>query len=368
MSFAMIHKQYIFLVLLIFCCDLMGSKKISSRDSSSSRLSECRRCKILTDSFNHWLEKTSRGKYEGGDAAWEETKLKSYSRSEVRLVEIQEGLCSDLQTHQDQCYTIAEETEQVLEKWWFHEDPTTTDLYAWLCIENLQHCCPVSHFGEACTPCLKDMYNKVCSGHGRCDGDGSRKGNGACVCKKGYTGTLCNECAQNFYSTESGLCELCHESCNGCMGDGVDSCLECNSGWHLKSGMCVDINECSDSVCKINEFCINTKGSYRCKECDLSCKTCTGEGSSNCISCEDKYVLWFGYCIDNELKQNIITSTFKRLSLYIGFLVMALFIVRFSKSLASIVVLVIAIYIYFSEKHLQFSTKDILLQQFQNLH
>jgi hypothetical protein len=31
------------------------------------------------------MERTARGKFEGGDAAWEEERLGSYSRSEVRL-------------------------------------------------------------------------------------------------------------------------------------------------------------------------------------------------------------------------------------------------------------------------------------------
>nr|CAD7432662.1 unnamed protein product [Timema monikensis] len=42
------------------------------------------------------MERTSRGKFEGGDAAWEEEKLQSYSTSEVRLIEIQENLCADI--------------------------------------------------------------------------------------------------------------------------------------------------------------------------------------------------------------------------------------------------------------------------------
>ncbi len=48
------------------------------------------------------MERTSRGKFEGGDADWEEKKLKSYSNSEVRLVEIQEKLCTELSKGSDQ--------------------------------------------------------------------------------------------------------------------------------------------------------------------------------------------------------------------------------------------------------------------------
>ena len=52
------------------------------------------------------MERTSRGKFEGGDADWEEKKLRSYANSEVRLVEIQEKLCSDLSKGEDQVFQI----------------------------------------------------------------------------------------------------------------------------------------------------------------------------------------------------------------------------------------------------------------------
>ena len=42
------------------------------------------------------MEKTARGYHEGGDADWEEKKLKNYAHSEVRLAEIQSMLCTDI--------------------------------------------------------------------------------------------------------------------------------------------------------------------------------------------------------------------------------------------------------------------------------
>ncbi|XP_075978313.1 cysteine-rich with EGF-like domain protein 2 [Anticarsia gemmatalis] len=355
-------NKSLLLLFLYFQITIIGSKKIASRNinESSGKLSECRRCKILTDSFNHWLDKTSRGKYEGGDAAWEEEKLKSYARSEIRLVEIQEGLCSELKIHQDPCYTLAEEAEQVLEKWWFYENPNAADLYTWLCIENLQHCCHKGHFGAACSACPKDKHNKVCGGHGKCDGDGTRLGNGTCLCRKGYMGIMCDECSENYYLSEAGTCDACHASCNGCKGEGADSCEACKTGWELHSGVCVDVNECSSSVCKLNEYCTNTEGSHRCTKCDLSCKTCMGDGPSNCTSCESTNVLWFGECIDDELQQNYITNSIRRLALYIGLLVITLFIFRSSTSVVTIVVVILAVYIYFTEKNLKMTTFNVL--------
>lgn len=69
--------------------------------------------------------KTERGKHEGGDAAWEEQKLGSYKRSEVRLVDIQEGLCNDIVVGQDQCHALAESNEHLLDEWWFKEQGDT---------------------------------------------------------------------------------------------------------------------------------------------------------------------------------------------------------------------------------------------------
>ena len=48
------------------------------------------------------MERTKRGKYEGRDTNWEESKLGSYANSEIRLTEIQEQLCSDLSTAKDE--------------------------------------------------------------------------------------------------------------------------------------------------------------------------------------------------------------------------------------------------------------------------
>ena len=76
------------------------------------------------------MEKTSRGKHEGGDANWEEEKLRSYKTSEVRLVEIQENLCRDVGRGEDQCHNLAEENEQEIEEWWFNyqnEYPGTSE-------------------------------------------------------------------------------------------------------------------------------------------------------------------------------------------------------------------------------------------------
>ncbi|KPJ08534.1 Cysteine-rich with EGF-like domain protein 2 [Papilio machaon] len=287
-------------------------------------IDDCNRCKVLSDSFKNWLQKTARGKYEGGDTAWEEAKLKSYSRSEMRLVEIQEGLCSEVKKHKDRCYGLAEEVEHLLEQWWVHEDPNSQDLFTWLCVSTLQYCCPQNHYGPLCTACPVDENNKICGEKGSCDGDGTRKGNGSCICNRGFAGEFCENCAENYYSTPEADCKPCHKACNNCKGEGAAACVICQTGWELEVDVCTDVNEClKENLCKVNEYCINWEGSYSCKTCDVTCKTCSGKGITNCTSCEVDEILVNGMCLDETLKHQYLLSTMKRLALYALLLLVA---------------------------------------------
>lgn len=60
------------------------------------------------------MERTATFKFEGGDTAWEEKNLGSYANSEVRFVEVQEKLCSEVVEGKDQCYQLIEEYEEVV--------------------------------------------------------------------------------------------------------------------------------------------------------------------------------------------------------------------------------------------------------------
>lgn len=39
----------------------------------------------------------------------------------------------------------------------------------------------------------------VCGGLGRCEGEGTRLGDGECVCDPGYSGHLCQNCADGYF-------------------------------------------------------------------------------------------------------------------------------------------------------------------------
>ena len=113
------------------------------------------------------MEKTARGKYDGGDTHWEEANLGKYASSEVRLTEIQELLCHDLPLGIHQCLELASEHDGLIEEWWFLPAESRPTLEEFLCIDKLKVCCPPHHFGPDCLKCPGDS-EKPCSGHGKC--------------------------------------------------------------------------------------------------------------------------------------------------------------------------------------------------------
>lgn len=143
------------------------------------------------------IKRTEKGKYEGGDTAWEEEKLGSYATSEIRLVEIQEKVCSDVEEGRDQCYQFHEQYDSDIERWWF-DQKSKPGLFEYFCIETLKFCCPDLHYGENCTAC-PGYPDQVCNGNGKCKGAGTRKGNGKCHCDAGYNGDYCDSCADNYF-------------------------------------------------------------------------------------------------------------------------------------------------------------------------
>ena len=125
--FSFYSRSCIFALSVVFtilgCCVALDPPNLNLTQNKAHILPPCQACKSLVGSFKKvcavvlhilmWinnqlifilkgLERTARGKFEGGDADWEEKKLRSYANSEVRLVEIQEKLCSDVAKGEDQ--------------------------------------------------------------------------------------------------------------------------------------------------------------------------------------------------------------------------------------------------------------------------
>ncbi|CAO1347213.1 unnamed protein product [Diamesa hyperborea] len=346
----------IFNFSIVCFADLL--KPLANLGSKEERLKAekypaCKSCKVFADSFNKGLEKTTRGKHDGGDAAWEEERLGSYKTSELRLVEIQELLCQDIGRGETQCHTLAEDQEHEIEEWWFKQQAQHPDFYDWFCIQRLKVCCQPNHYGADCKPCSE------CFGNGQCKGNGTRKGNGKCACDNGYTGETCQSCDISYYEAFRDdtklLCSICHVACadGGCSGPGPKNCKSCRTGWYKHDTLgCVDIDECTTKTtpaCPKSKFCVNNEGSFTCLECDKSCNGCDGDGPDLCEKCAEGFDLRDGLCTDltNEKRGQYVNFT--RYITYFGLCVATCIIFQSSTWLAATVGLGVAAYISLSE-------------------
>ncbi|CAG2114041.1 unnamed protein product, partial [Medioppia subpectinata] len=364
------------------------------------------------------VERTARGKFEGGDTHWEEAKMGSYANSEIRLTEIQELLCSELATGKDQCHHLAEEYEPQIENWWFsRRQPSAANgqsLYDYLCMDQMKACCPAGHYGPDCKPCAGHP-DHVCSDRGVCVGNGSRDGSGRCLCDSGFGGADCGQCANDHYANgtvadgQLPACEPCDKSCaSGCRSGGPKGCLVCTAGyiWDGDYG-CVDVDECVDlgvNPCESNAFCINTEGSFycyrkcllsiryqcptagqrwpvgvvasdmrlgvtarlwhKCREfkCDKACDGCNGDGPDSCLKCAQNHVLKDGICLDPEANKRETHISLARYATYLGLCVATCIIFRNNIYVASVIGLVVAVYITLSE----FTLKDDVFNPLSN--
>lgn len=343
----------------------VADKFVEKQISKSTVLPPCQACKALVGSFSKGMDRTARNKFDGGDTAWEEQNMGSYRNSEVRLVEIQEKLCQDLDKGEDQCHKLVEEAETYIEEWWFHKQQDT-DLHDYLCIESLKSCCPSDHYGPECSPC-PGYPDRVCSNNGRCKGNGTRKGNGACACDAGYTGPMCDSCADGYYQAYKDekvvLCSPCHVSCQGsCTQAGSKGCLACKAGYVMDVDQgCMDINECvvdDREPCGSNQFCINNEGSYSCLDCDRSCNGCDGDGPDNCFACAKGYFLNDNMCQDEAQYSRDRHVVIARYAVYAGLTVATCIIFQNNQKVAYGIGLAVALYITASEHFISQSNQN----------
>ncbi|XP_061844931.1 protein disulfide isomerase CRELD2 isoform X2 [Colius striatus] len=252
----------------------------------------CSTCRGIVDRFNQGLADTAKKNFGGGNTAWEEKTLSKYESSEIRLVEIIEKLCD---SSNFECNNMVEEHEEHIEKWWFKLKKKYPDLFKWFCIETIEVCCPAGTYGPDCLACHGGS-ERPCHGNGHCDGDGTRGGDGSCSCNKEYTGDFCLDCSSGYFSTmrneTHSVCTACHTACKTCSGPSNKDCKDCKEGWiKNEEAACVDVDECAASPCKDHQYCLNTDGSFSCKdidECNLPEKVCVQE-NQDCVNTSGGY-------------------------------------------------------------------------------
>jgi len=356
-----------------------------SESKSAAKLPPCGACTNLVTSFEAGMERTKRGKLEGGDAAWEEKSGQRYATSEVRLAEITEQLCKDVGRGETQCHINYGDWEEDIETWWAMEPDTRPELRQWLCVDKLEVCCPQDHFGPDCAPCqVLGDNGKVCSGNGKCKGGGTRKGNGKCQCNSEYTGEQCDQCSEGHYQSFKDenklLCSSCHKSCSGhCSGAGPKACTVCAKGYIMNTEHgCMDTDECIiNKPCPRGKFCVNNEGSYRCVNCDKACDGCDADGPDNCLRCASGYSLKNKFCVADKMASGkIFNIDNTRFFTYAGLVVATCIILHKNFVVASVVGVVVAVYISFTEYYLANNdisgdlqptpaTLDTIKQQFQ---
>ena len=138
---------------------------------------------------------------------------------------------------------------------------------------------------------------------------------------------------------------------------------------HSEKG-CVDYDECNQhqnpdnpnagaNLCKRNEFCVNTEGSYKCVTCDKSCASCSADGPDMCIDCADGFVKNDNVCVSKEIAGRIFSMTQVRYLTYGGLAVATAIIFQRSTLVAGILGLVVLAYISLSEYYLQGATGEL---------
>jgi len=130
------------------------------------------------------------------------------------------------------------------------------------------------------------------------------------------------------------VCYLCPSNCSNCNMDyaaanyallqpivcGLDSyclkgvvCTDCLSGFASTGGVCVNQTTCrqysfnSNSSASWNSSnCVCFSGYYlssylTCSRCDISCLTCSGPSSNNCLSCDEGFALSSTVCLQSSI-------------------------------------------------------------------
>ncbi|EAR95046.2 TNFR/NGFR cysteine-rich region family protein (macronuclear) [Tetrahymena thermophila SB210] len=140
--------------------------------------------------------------------------------------------------------------------------------------------CPSGTFNDnsnnKCSPCNTDC--KTCSGpnNNQCLSCSLpkyfQKSNGMCL----------ENCNSNQFK-DNGSCTDCDASCAACSGADANNCLKCSGSLFLNQNTNTCVSSCPDSYYQ------NTSNNT-CSKCDITCATCNGGTSSNCLTCNSQFI------------------------------------------------------------------------------
>jgi len=194
--------------------------------------------------------------------------------------------------------------------------------------------------------------NGTTSGSGKCVCEPQFGGKTCEKCGKGYFQVT--DIEMNNTNNEQPICEKCDASCGQCRGRGSRNCVSCRDGyvWDQQLG-CFDMDECVSNPCVGNTFCINTEGSHYCYKCDKACDGCDGDGPDTCLKCALNHDMKDGVCVDREVRKREEKECMARYATYIGLCIATFIILKKNLLVASIVGAAVAIYISLSELSLK---------------
>lgn len=217
---------------------------------------DCHTCKSTINSFNENL-------------AVSQAKGKDSLDPSSLIASIKKRTCQSFHSdfEKEQCYLFLEDHQFEIEEWLRSHRHRNVRIFDHVCVNKLKTCCFANKFGPNCKDCPS------CPKNMKCDGEGTRQGNGTCLCQSGFSGHDCSQCLRGYYQdfrkdTNVTNCLKCHRSCKFCREAGSKGCEVCETGFHwLGNYGCVDIDECiqgNGQICGKNTFCVNTEGSHFC--------------------------------------------------------------------------------------------------------
>lgn len=92
-------------------------------------------------------------------------------------------------------------------------------------------------------------------------------------------------------TTSNPTCAPCHPDCRSCSGQGPNQCLTCPRGLSFHQGSC--LTDCPTGKYKSEQ----SDGQSVCLPCDDSCGECVGPSSSDCTACSSGSYLHNGVCL-----------------------------------------------------------------------